>query len=268
MLQYLYNVKEKFLAPFSLDDISGLISFWKFTNNDNSFKSLLGEPYTLQSMSGEMQVVNDQDAPFEGKCLSIERGKWLRIPRQECPNLDIHGPNNQLTLVAWIKRRSTFDNECEFIAGQWNETNQDRQYGLFLNIPIWGKLHTVTGHLSQTGKPSTGFRYCADGPVGDTVVPLNKWVTVAMTYDGSYGSVWYNGVLDYRNGLNPYLISGGLNDGGPNGSDFTVGAVDRFGEIGNFFDGFLGGLAIFSRALCPSEIYALSLSSKKENEKA
>ena len=35
--------------------------------------------------------------------------------------------------------------------------------------------------------------------------------------------------------------------------DFTVGAVDREGEIGNFFTGRIGGLAMYNRALSPAE---------------
>ena len=79
-----------------------------------------------------------------------------------------------------------------------------------------------------------------------------------MRYDGSSGYAWLNGQLDVRPGLNPYSMAGGLHDGGPNGSDFTVGAVDRHGKIGNFFTGHIAGLAVYSRALSPAEIFALA----------
>lgn len=49
-----------------------------------------------------------------------------------------------------------------------------------------------------------------------------------------------------------------MHDGGPSGSDFTVGAVDRFGTMGNFFCGRLAALAVYDRALTPAEIFALS----------
>ena len=64
--------------------------------------------------------------------------------------------------------------------------------------------------------------------------------------------------MDARPGVNPYPLAGGLHDGGPNGSDFTVGAVDRGGEIGNFFCGDLAGLAVYDRALTPAEMLALA----------
>jgi len=79
-----------------------------------------------------------------------------------------------------------------------------------------------------------------------------------MSYDGISGYAWLNGNLDIRPGLNPYSIAGGLFDGGESGSDFTVGAVDRSGETGNFFTGKIAGLAVYRRALTPAEIFALS----------
>ena len=57
------------------------------------------------------------------------------------------------------------------------------------------------------------------------------------------------GRLDERPGRNPYPYPGGIFDGGPAGADFTVGAVHRGVEMGNFFAGLLGGLAVYQRAL-------------------
>ncbi|MGE9294254.1 MAG: LamG-like jellyroll fold domain-containing protein, partial [Puniceicoccales bacterium] len=178
--------------------------------------------------------------------------------RAACPSLDIHGPEGRLTLVAWIRRQKTAHGGCEFVAGQWNESHCGRQYGLFLNIGVWQQHHQVCGHLSNVGGPTPGFKYCIDGPVGATPVSCDEWAVVAMSYDGQNGYAWLDGQLDARAGLNPYSLSGGLHDGGPKGSDFTVGAVDRSGEIGNFFTGHIAGLAVYNRALSPAEIYALS----------
>jgi len=160
-------------------------------------------------------------------------------------------------LIAWIKRGRKSNAECEFIAGQWNETNKGRQYGLFLNIRTWGGADQVCGHLSTTGGPTPGYKYCFDGPIGATPVDHEHWHCIAMSYDGTFGHAWLDGVRDDQPRINPYLLPGGLHDGGPNGSDFTVGAVDRGGEIGNFFTGQLAGLAIYNRVLSPAEMWAL-----------
>lgn len=240
-----------FLIPRTPADFPGLAAYWRFDHAGERFTAVEGEPYTLTANQ-------PLDISEDGKGVIIPEGAWLACPREECPLLDVHGPGGQLTVIAWLKREQTQHGGCEFIAGQWNETNRGRQYGLFLNIMVWRERHQVTGHLSNVGGPTPGYKYCIDGPVGATPVACGQWSTVSMSYDGNIGYAWLNGALDVRPGVNPYPMAGGLHDGGPNGSDFTVGAVDRSGEMGNFFTGQLAGLAVYRRALSPAEIYALS----------
>ncbi|MGE9290902.1 MAG: LamG-like jellyroll fold domain-containing protein [Puniceicoccales bacterium] len=236
----------------------GLAAFWNFEQSGVSFPATEGEPYSLQSQSGELPVIDDPQAPLGGKALQLQHGQWLNIARSQCPRLDVHGPDGHVTVIAWIKRERCEYRGCEFIAGQWNESGGGRQYGLFLNISVWEQEDQVCGHLSNVGGPTPGYRYCIDGSMGATPVPFGEWSVIAMSYDGSSGFSWLNGGLDLRPGLNPYPMAGGLFDGGPNGSDFTVGAVDRSGEIGNFFNGAISGIAVYNRALSPAEIFALS----------
>ncbi|PCJ60876.1 MAG: hypothetical protein COA79_07395 [Planctomycetota bacterium] len=252
------EVNHDLLVSFEPNDIPGLVSFWDFQNSSDHFIANQGEPYNLQSQSGELNVIEDSSAPHGGKALDVKEGQWLNIQRHECPKLNIHGQEGHLTVVAWIKRQKTLVNQCEFIAGQWNESQTGRQYGLFLNISVWGQHHQICGHLSNVGGPTPGYKYCIDGAMAKTEIACNEWVTIAMSYDGNSGYAWLNGVLDTRPGLNPYSMAGGLHDGGKSGSDFTVGAVDRSGKIGNFFCGQIAGLAVYERALTPAELFALS----------
>lgn len=252
------SVKQSHLIPFEPIDIPGLVSFWHFEQTSKTFKTTQGEPYTLHSQSGTLEITDDPTAPLGGKALNLQEGQWLNIPRNKCPKLDIHGPNGHLTLIAWVKRQKTAKPQCEFIAGQWNESDGGRQYGLFINISVWQQPNQICGHISHIGGPTPGYKYCIDGAMGATPIPYDEWVTVAMSYDGQSAFAYLNGTLDARPGLNPYSMAGGLFDGGPNGSDFTVGAVDRSGQIGNFFCGQIAGLAVYERALTPAEIFALA----------
>lgn len=240
------------------DEIPGLSCFWDFPADSDRFPAAQGAPCVLESQSGMLTVRREPDAPFGGSFLALEEGQWLRIPRAKAEALDYGGPRSAHTLVAWIERGRKSNRECEFVAGMWNETQRGRQYGLFLNISVWRQHDQVCGHLSSTGGPTPGFRYCVDGPVGATPVPEKTWTVVAMSYDGLNGYAWLDGALDVRPGLNPYPLAGGLFSGGDDGSDFTVGAVDRGGSIGNFFTGKIAGLAAYHRALTPGEIFALS----------
>jgi len=254
--------REAHLVEAGPGDYPGLVSFWRFAGGGEEFVAGEGEPYRLVSQTGVLGGGEDPEAPWGGAYLDLREGDWLRVPRGECPGLDIHGRGGEVTVLAWIRRRKTVKPQCEFLAGQWNETAGGRQYGLFLNIRVWGESDRVFGHLSHVGGPTPGYRYCMDGPMGATAVPWDQWSVVGMSYDGHQGYAWYNGLLDICPGVNPYPLSGGLHDGGPEGSDFTVGGVHRSGEMGNFFCGGLAGLAVYRRALSPAEIYALSLSPK------
>ncbi|MEA3209680.1 MAG: hypothetical protein QOE70_2737 [Chthoniobacter sp.] len=62
----------------------------------------------------------------------------------------------------------------------------------------------------------------------------------------------------HSNTYNPFLYADGLFDGAAEGAAFTVGAVHRGGEWGNFFGGQIGGLAIFRRVLSEAEMLALT----------
>jgi hypothetical protein len=254
------QVNPNLLVEFQPEDIPGLVAFWRFSDggsSDGRFVAAQGQSYELVS-STPMAVTDAADAPLGSQALNIAEGQWLHIPRRDCPLLDIHGRQGHLTVVAWLKRQRTAIPHCEFIAGQWNESGGNRQYGLFLNISVWGENDQICGHLSHVGGPTPGYKYCIDGAMGASAVPYDTWSVVAMSYDGQAGYAWLDGRLDARPGLNPYPLAGGLHDGGAEGSDFTVGAVDRSGEMGNFFCGLLAGLAVYRRALTPAEIFALA----------
>lgn len=252
------EISQHLKMPFQPEDIPHLISFWRFDRSGTVFTACQGKPYELKSQTGPLEVISDPSIPWGGTALKLREGDWLAIPREECLDLDIHGLSGQLSLVAWIRRKKTAMKHCEFIAGQWNESSCGRQYGLFLNISVWGFQDRVFGHISNTGGPTPGYKYCMDGSTGATEVPLDDWCVVGMSYDGQAGHSWFNGRLDVFPSLNPYPFAGGLHDGGANGSDFTVGAVDRSGEMGNFFHGDLAALAVYKRALSPAEMLALA----------
>jgi len=253
----MYQPVSRLLVGIRPDEIPDLIACWEFKESGTEFVAQYGEAYCLTSHSGPLEVEQLADGPG-GAALHLQEGQWLSIPRAECPRLDIHGPEGQLSLIAWIRREPTARPHCEFIAGQWNETNRGRQYGLFLNIGVWGAKDRIFGHLSNVGGPSPGYRYCMDGPMGESAIACGQWTVVAMSYDGRSGTAWRDGLMDGHSNLNPYPLAGGLHDGGEQGSDFTVGAVHRSGEMGNFFTGHLAALAVYGRALTAAEMFALA----------
>lgn len=213
------------------------------------------EHYALREMAGPINRTDDGVlGPYS---LEIKEGQWLNLPRSECPALNFHGPNARFSLVSWVKRKRKTTHECEAIAGMWNETAATRQYCLFLNLHIWDSIDQACGHLSATGAPSPGYKFCMEAAIGSTHLALNKWYQIVLTFDGVWGRIYVNGKLDYRPGLNPFYWPQAINDGGDQGSDFTVGGVFRNREMGNWFAGSLGGLAIYDQALPESMILSL-----------
>ncbi len=248
----------RYRIPLGPGDIPGLVAFWDFQETAGERVSRLAEPYRLREAAGKVAGVAVDGNPWGEKAAHLREGQYFSIARADCPQLDVHGPGQAVTVVAWIRRDMKTARQCEFLAGQWNETNLGRQYGLFLDIPAYGQDHKVSAHVSASGGPTPGYRYCMDVAYSRTPVGWHEWHCVGLSYDGQQAAAWLDGLLEHQPTLNPYLLPGGLNDGGPDGSDFTVGAVHRGGEMGNFFTGLLGGLGVWRRALSPAEMWALA----------
>ncbi len=232
-----------------MDSLPGLVAWWDFQESAGLPRQARGpHGYRLQEMAGPVERL--QGGVFGPYAAELRAGQWFNLPRAECPDLDIHGPTGQVTLLAWLKRRRKPALECEAVAGMWNETRRKRQYCLFLDLRIRRSADQVGGHVSGIGGPTPGHRYCMDAAIGRTCIDYGEeWECVGFTYDGQEARAYRNGCFDARPGLNPYAYPGGLFDGGADGADFTVGAVHRSNEMGNWFTGLLGGLLVCSTAL-------------------
>jgi hypothetical protein len=143
----------------------------------------------------------------------------------------------------------------------WDETNRARQYGLFLNLNRRYNSHgNVHGHVSADGGPTEGNNVCLTYATGASELLTDRWYMIAMTYDGNEAKAFVDGILDVNpicdpllGQLNPLTYSKGLFDGGIHGADFTGGSVYSGRRMNNWFDGEIGGIAVFSRALDSSD---------------
>lgn len=236
----------------SVSKLPGLIAFWDFQEQAGCERISKGPgEYRLKEMGESVERAADG---FFGEYSAIMgEGKWFSISKKDGPKLDFHGNNTTFTVAAWIKRSWKEQKECQAIAGIWNETLLLRQYCLFIDLTIWDSDNQVCGHLSATGGPTPGCPHCMEAAIGNTVVTMDEWHLLAFTYDGHFARVYLDGKLDEREQLNPYEYPYAIFDGGEL-ADFTVGAVSRHGEMGNWYCGLLGGLAIYDRALDEDEI--------------
>lgn len=246
-----------------------LVALWDF-QEEGERKSKGGDQvYALQEQNGKIERVEGGVlGPYAAR---LNYGQFLKIERPKIGALNIHGKEAQVTVAAWIKREAK--QGWQAIAGVWDETHKKRQYCLFLNAPHGTKademvrykmLNRIHGHVSGVGGPTKGEKYCITYSSGKTEIPFGEWVFVAMTYDGKFSKLYVNGKLDAWDQYNPFPYDEGLFDGGEDGSDFTVGAVHRSNEWGNFFGGQLGGVAIFKRALKEEELSELATFTPKK----
>lgn len=248
--------------------VPGCLCAWDFQEPAGSDRVARGRhPYRLRESDGPVERVADGVAgPYAAR---FGDGPWLKGVRSECPALDIHGARAQVTLAGWIRRaRKPGHDGCQALAGVWNEYGR-RQYCLFLNLRIHDSAEQVGAHISGVGGPTPGHPYCMDAAIGATPVPFDAWHHVAITYDGRFARSYLDGRLDARGDRNPYAYDLGIFDGGPQGGNFTVGAVQRpikphddpavCGTItGNWFVGLLGSLAVWDRCLDDREVSGLA----------
>ena len=244
-------------------DLPHLISFWSFQEPEGVPKVAAGaHVYVLRD--GGKPVGRASEGVFGAYAADFTPGAWLQILPAECPALNLHGPDAQVTVVAWIKRRRQEPEWCDFIAGMWDERAMRRQYGLFLGLGLRGvkSNRQVCGHVSVTGGHSEGLNFCDDASSGATPVAYDEWAMVAMTSDGSAIRSYLNGRLDAVPERNPFPYAAGIHRGGDvAASAFTVGATalpdfrrghprfDPVTTMGNQYAGLIGGLAVFDHAL-------------------
>ncbi|GEP43757.1 LamG domain-containing protein [Brevifollis gellanilyticus] len=245
----------------------GLVAFWDFNEEAGQPRLSHGaQPYALKEMKGPIKR-SDAGGVFGPYAARIKPGQWFMIDRPDLRDLNIHGKEAKVSVVAWVKRvEKSF---WQAIAGVWDETRGKRQYCLFLNAPTGTRAdemkryplaNRIHGHVSSVGGGTPGQKVCITYSSSATEIPLGEWHCLAMTYDGRESRVYLDGKLDSLEQYNPFPYTEGLFDGGAEGSPFTVGAVHRSGTWGNFFGGVIGGLAVYKRALNEAEMLALAQS--------
>ena len=268
------------------ESIPNLLCFWDFQEAAGTSRISKGPyRYELKEMNGPIKT--SSDGIFGANCADIEWGQWFRINRARAPGLDLHGEDQQITMVAWVQRES--DRVWQYVAGMWSEGDERfkgkprgegegapaRQYAMFIN-GYWQTDYTTykrnraenqpMGYISPYGGATPNHPFAFDYATGGTKLEKNRWYMLAFTYDGEWIKVYVDGQLDSNNHYNPFHYDGPIFDGGENGADFTVAQRDHpkwptypKGVIQNDegFDGKLGGLAIYNRALTKDEISTL-----------
>lgn len=256
-------------ARRAITRIPGLVAFWDFSQPAAPFRAVEGvAPFPLFQGTGAT-VTRVSDGPFGTAAEFDGTTDYLILPAADCGALNIGlNSGNQVSVLAWARRTST---NTGFIGGCWQEDDGDprRQYGLFIDLPLYGGSEQVCGHISKTGGPTPGYPYSRDYSANSSDFPTLAWRSLALTYDGAEIRSYYEGRFEarptYTDGLgntyakNPYSFADGLNSAL---CDFTVGAVKLTAGFSNWFAGRIGGLAVYNRALTAAEVMAVHRAGK------
>ena len=208
---------------------TGLVGYWPFCGNAND-----------ESGNGNNGTVN---------------GATLTTDRFGNPNsaysfdsvddyLTIDSNNNQLDL---------YGNCCITISGWINIEDTNNQYGIFTNsgynvnhqqyalkVDANNKLYFLSGNgLFE----ANGINYSTSS------VESNQWTHTAVTYDGSTLKLYLNGNLEFENQIIDYF---------PESPSETVFIGNSWGANNELFPGDIDDLAVWNRALTPSEIQQLA----------
>ena len=254
------------------DSLPNILCFWDFQKKPDGRVDLTSKgaySYTLKEMNGPIALADE--GVFGPSSLEIRRGQWLRIKREDCPGLDVHG-EQEVSIVAWVKRKT--DNRWQYIAGMWNERDAKRQYALFFNGHRQTEYTTLErteadnqphGYVSDVGGATPNRPFCFSYATGKHRIEADDtWYMLAFTYNHREIRVYLNGQLDTNGNYNPFLWDKPIFDGGEKGSDFTVAqrALPKWPGYPEVeepthhegFGGTLGGLAVYGRALKAEEI--------------
>ena len=239
-----------------------LVAFWDFSEADPPYLSKKGIAKFPLVNGLRSTVTTVTEGPF-GKAAAFDGSTdFLIIPATSVGGLNLSQFGNECTVIAWVKRES---DSTGFIGGMWQEDDNDprRQYGLFVDLPVYGGDDRVCGHISKTGGSTKGYKYSCDySSTCRFIRNTGEYRCIAMTYDGSKIISYLDGMRDSYTGFkdekgnvhdkNPYTFIEGLNNNTV--SDFTVGAVKLTGGYSNWFQGKIGGLAVFKKALTNEQI--------------
>ena len=155
------------------------------------------------------------------------QNEYIDLP--ESPSL--LQPGRKFTAEAWVYLRSY---ALPGSRGTIISTGNQRDYEF--SIGADGRLF---GHFYLAGGP--------DSVVGTKVLPLAKWVHVALTYDGSLAQLYLNGVLDTSRSLS------GVVGRSPEEEDILLGAARDKEFLSGFFHGILDEVRILKVARSPGE---------------
>ncbi len=229
---------------------AGLIAYWNMDDGlTDAFTTTVSDQHgtnnaTLVRNDGASHWFDGSLAKLGGSLKVEGASAYVTFPQNEI--MDIQ--TNALSISLWV-RLSILPSQLSTSFGAIFDSNTDC-YVVYLdkgNQELRFKVTDVNNHAARPGIPETWLQ-------------TNEWLHVVGTYSGQAGPS-YGEANIYLNGQIRDAHTG--NDGSPSGLTGNIktgqlAAMGREGpEGGNYFTGFVDDMALWNRALNPTEVRVL-----------
>jgi glycerophosphoryl diester phosphodiesterase len=228
-----------------------LFAYWKMDDGlANSFATTVTDSKgansaTLTRNDGASHWFGSSTAKFGG-CLKLE-GLNAYVTLPQTGSLDIN--TNAITFSAWLWL-PTLPSQLATSYGSIYDSTTDC-YVLYLDKGNKELRFKVTDLNAKAARPG----------IPEALLQTNQWLHIAATYSGAVGPVSGQAVI-YLNGQAVDVHTGddntspvGLTNNVKTGQAAAMGREGPTG--GNYFSGFVDDVAIWKRALAPSEVSLL-----------
>ena len=212
----------------------GLVGYWRF---DDGAGSTMARDLSGKGNHCLLRSLDPWRAWVEGARgggVDVGGGGFLECPQPALPV----GPPRDLTVAAWVKRRSVIDGHSAVVTRHMGNSHNDLFFFGFVGDRLKVSSRAWFGWLSR-----------------DISETLGQWVHVAFTHRTDGTLLYFGGVEIGRNGNAGYRgVSGGK-------SPLMIGAgLAGFdgSKIRQQFDGVIDELCLYDRALSFEEIAALA----------
>ena len=170
-------------------------------------------------------VINKTNYKFGASAITLD-GLDDFVDVSDSNSLDV----TRFTVALWFY---TIDTKISVIASKWTQAGNDRSWALTKDSS--NKINYV---VDQDGDAGTLTSFASNAAIG-----LNRWHYAVITYNGTNGSIYIDGVLDIsKASVTPFISTSNVRIGRDGAGQYFNGTVDEF--------------RVYSRALSGAEINA------------
>ena len=221
----------------------GLVAYFPFNGNANDISGNNNNG----TVSGASLALDRNGTPDKAYEFSVNPNGGWGSPQQEILVDYASSMNsNTISLSAWIflrEKTGNFANRPSTIFGRWADGVANEVF----RFQITGDSNEIFLQLSNAS--SSGNTENDSAFISGGSIEFDTWTHVAITYDGSVGKVYQNGVL-----VTEEQVDADVNFGG---SALNIGSLKSSNGTWYLFDGKLDELGYWRRVLSANEISAL-----------